>query len=152
MVRGIWESFVPDCGPQGLRFSQRCCGVSGRAGAGGLAPGGVAVRTAGCPNTLGACAAVKPGFSGAAAGSATRPFDFAITAAWAGFCCGGGTGLGGARGTGILMGLTLDPFGPDPLALILGWALGWAAILSCCWRWVLIPAHTASLTNFHKSN
>ena len=113
---------MPDCGPQGLRFSQRCCGVSGRAGAGGLAPGGVAVRTAGCPNTLGACAAVKPGFSGAAAGSATRPFDFAITAAWAGFCCGGGTGLGGARGTGILMGLTLDPFGPDPLALILGWA------------------------------
>ena len=152
MVRGIWEPFVLDCGPQGLRFSQRCCGVSGLAGAGGLAPGRVTARTAGWPNTPGACAAVKPGLSGAAAGAATWPFDFAIAAAWVGFCFGAGTGLGGARGTGILMGLALDPFGPDPLAWALGWAFGWAAIWSCCWRWVLIPAQTASLTNFHKSN
>ena len=139
---------MPACGPQGLRFSHRCCGVSGLAGAGGLAPGGVAARTAGRPNTLGACAAAKPGFSGAAAGAATWPFDFAIAAAWAGFCCGWGTGLGGARGTGILMGLAVEPLAPARLALLLGWALGWAAIWSCCWRWVLIPAQTASLTNW----
>lgn len=128
MVRGIWAPFVPDCGPQGLRFSHRCCGVSGLAGAGGLAAGRVAARTAGWPNTLGACAAVEPGLSGAAAGAAMWPFDFVIAAAWAGFCCGGGTGLGGAGGTGILMGLAVDPFAPACLVRVLGWALDWAAI------------------------
>ena len=143
---------MPVRGPQVLRFSHRCCGVSGLAGAGGLAPGGVAVRITGWPNTLGACAAAIPGLSGAGAGTATWPFGFAIAAAWAGFCCGAGTGLGGALGTGILMGLALDPFAPARLARVLGWALGWAAIWACCWRWVLIPAQTASLTNFHKSN
>ena len=152
MVRGIWLPFVAVGVVQGLRFSHRCCGVCGLARRGGLAPGGVTARTADWPNTLGACVAAIPGLSDAAAGTATWPFDFAIAAAWAGFCCGGGTGLGGARGTGILMGLTLDPFGPARLALILGWAFGWAAIWTCCWRWVLIPAQTASLTNFYKSN
>ena len=139
-------------GVQGLRFSHRCRGVCGLAGRGGLARGGVAARTAGRPNTLGACAAVKPGLSGAAAGSATWPFDFVIAAAWAGFCCGGGTGLGGARGAGILIGLAVDPFAPACLVRVLGWAFAWAATWSCCCRWVLIPAQTASLTSFHKLN
>ncbi len=37
------------------------------------------------------------------------PFDSAIAAAWAGFCCGVGTGLGGALGKGILIGFALAP-------------------------------------------
>ena len=147
---------MPYGGVQGLRFSHPCCGVSGLAGGDGFAGGGVAESTAGWPNTLGACTAVIPGLSGAAAGTATWPLDFEIAAAWAGFCCGAGTGLGGALGralgTGILMGLAVDPFAPDRLALVLGWALAWDAIWACCWPWVLIPAQTASLTNFHKSN
>ena len=160
LVCGIWEPFAPDGDPQGLRFSHPCCGVSGLAGGDGFAGGGVADSTAGWPNTLGACTAAIPGLSGAAAGAATWPLDFEIAAAWAGFCCGAGTGLGGALGralgTGILMGLAVDPFAPARLALVLGWAFDcvatWACTCCCCWPWVLIPAQTASLTNFHKSN
>lgn len=54
------------------------------------------MRTAGCPNRLGACAAAIPGLSGVAAGTATWPFDFAIAAARAGFCSGRVLGLGSA--------------------------------------------------------
>ena len=63
--------------PQGLRFSHLCSGVIGLAG--------LVLATLGRAIVLAACAAVIPGFMGAATGVATWPFDFAIAAVWAGF-------------------------------------------------------------------